>query len=501
MLATACAEDIAPSIPQSNPQEPIFAAGNVESVKAGVLASDAVLDLESYKVSNEIPVIKLEKADSLPAGATVSFKVEISDTQDFKRSETFGTTAGTPAEDGTVIYYASATDWNDAQVALMGKSPKVKTMYYRVPCYINVDGSDYRLNGVDYYAVAGTIQETCFDMGFVIEDHYYLLSDATTWSLADAAAVAPFAFTHSEYDVYDDPVFEIRFKVTGNASYWKIAPQSAVGTDNWTDLYGPETINDTSLEGRLLTGADFAGTDQTEPNSGLLTEPGNYKMTINMEAMTYEIKYLAQPDILYTPGGANGWTFDQCAYMQLYTDAENPSNNHYYGVFPVDDQGFKITVENDWDIDKSTNYGAESETPADAGTFVAGDAGKNIHPLTAGLNWINCQYDPVGYQLTTYEITAITTVGVIGNFPASNSWSNAVMMTSEDGGNTWTAEIEFAAGSEYKFIFNSNWDYSLGGNENQLVFNGGNLKIAEAGTYTVTLNLGKGYPSCTLTQK
>lgn len=492
MLATACAEDIEPSIPQHNPQEPIFNASNVEVVKAGALASDAVLDLESYKASNEIPVMQLAKADSLPAGATVSCMVEISDTQDFARSKVLTTTPGTPAEDGKMVYYASATEWNDAQVFLMGKSPKVKDMYYRVPVYINVDGSDYRLNSVNYYAAEGIVKETCFDMGFVIEDHYYLLSNATTWDLENADEVKKYSFSHSEYDVYDDPIFEIRFKVSqevldaNGGDYWKIAPESAVGTNNWDAMIGAETDGDTALSGHLVS---------DEAQSGKLTQAGSYKMIINMEAMTYEITYLAQPDFMYTPGDANGWSFDACAYMQLKSD-----KGLYYGVFPMGTYGFKICAEPGWDIDKSTNYGAVSQDPANSGSFVAGDAGQNIVPLTLGLNWINAKYDPIGYQLTTYEITTIETVGVIGSFAASG-WGSDVVMSSSDGGNTWTADIEFKAGDKYKFRFNGNWDYNLGGDTHQLTLDGSDIEATEDGTYTLTLNLGNHYPSCTLTKK
>ena len=47
---------------------------------------------------------------------------------------------------------------------------------------------------------------------------------------------------------------------------------------------------------------------------------------------------------------------------------------------------------------------------------------------------------------------------------------------------------------------NDNWDYNLGGAIDNLVGGGDNLKSA-AGSYTVTLDLGKLPYSCTLTSK
>ena len=68
LMASSCEEKIEPALPQQNPQQPIVAVEDVTSAKAGVLASDAVLNLESYNTPGAmVPVMKLEKADS-PSG-------------------------------------------------------------------------------------------------------------------------------------------------------------------------------------------------------------------------------------------------------------------------------------------------------------------------------------------------------------------------------------------------------------------------------------------------
>lgn len=74
-------------------------------------------------------------------------------------------------------------------------------------------------------------------------------------------------------------------------------------------------------------------------------------------------------------------------------------------------------------------------------------------------------------------------------------------MTSADNGATWTADVTFAAGDEFKFRFNGDWGYNFGGDLSNLTFDAGNIKVDEAGTYTVTLNLLGNYPNATMVKK
>lgn len=499
LAATSCEEKIDPAIPQSNPQEPILTTGDVTSATDGVLASSAVLKLEDYRDNTVgIPVMKLVETTNLPAGATVGYKVELSDNEGFTgRKRTLDATQGADN-----VYYVNANEWNDAHIYLFGKSPKVKQAYYRVPVYVNVDGSDYRLQSEDYYAASGMIEETCMDMGFTISDAYYFLSDATAWALGDAATMAPFKFEHSDADVYDDPVFVFKFKLTDadfmNADgttkdgiYWKIASQEGMDLADWaTGIYGPEENGDENLDGVLV---------DVNAQAGKLTEVGQYKLTINMEEMTYSFEILTRPEYLYTPGGFNGWSQTASAFMQY--DTKNDTSKGYYGFFGVNEQGFKICTEPSWD--DNVTYGAETETPALSGTFVMGSAGKNIMVPTPGMFWASVQYDEAAGTLASYELTPVTSVGIIGSFAASG-WGSDVEMTTADGGITWTGEVTFAAGDEWKIRFNNAWDFSLGAdsdNVNHAVLDGNNYKATEAGTFVVTLTTQPGVPVITVAAK
>lgn len=497
LAATSCEEKIDPAIPQTNPQEPIMTTGDVVSQTAGALASSAVLKLEDYRNAVGVPVMKLVETKELPAGATVGYHVDLSDTEDFKRVVTLDATVGADQ-----TYYVNADKWNEAHVYLFGKSPKVKKAYYRVPVYVNLDGSDYRLQSADYYAAAGAIEETCMDMGFTISDAYYFMSDATAWALGDAATMAPFKFEHSDADVYDDPVFVFKFKLTDadfmNADgttkdgiYWKIASQEGMDLADWaTGIYGPEENGDENLDGVLV---------DVNAQAGKLTEVGQYKLIINMEEMTYSFEILTRPEYLYTPGGFNGWSQEASAFMQY--DVKNETSKGYYGFFGVDASGFKVCTEPSWD--NAVTYGAVEETPALEGDFVLGQDSKNINVPTPGMFWASVQYDETAGTLSTYKLTPVDRVGVIGSFAASG-WGSDVEMTTADGGITWTAEVTFAAGDQWKIRFNNAWDFSLGAdpaNVNHAVLDGDNYSAAEAGTFVITLTTQPGIPVITVAAK
>lgn len=499
-MATSCVDDIEPAKPQENPQEPILQTGNIKSTLSGTFASpQPALNLEDYRAENAmVEVLTLSEATDLPAGASVGYVMELSDTEDFARKSSLQTYPGDGASN-TNIYYVFASEWNDAHLYLFGKSPKVKTAYYRIKCYVTVDESNFRFGGPDYYVAQGTLQETCMDSGFVIEDNYYLLGNATSWTLSEAGTLDAAKFTHNpDVSVYDDPVFTLNFEVTqavldanGGGCYWKIAPQSSIDNDSWDGVVGPQTDGDTSASGVLVS---------TDPQAGKIGEAGKYKMTINMEEMTYKIEKVLQPEYLYTPGDSNGWNQEASAWLQVFKGNKDGKDvEYYYGVSPLNG-GFKICAAPKWD--NATDYGAVNTDPADKGSLVLGQAGANITPPAEGVYWIRVNYETKGYQLTDYVLTPITRVGLIGSFEASG-WNedNDIEMATADGGKTYTADIIFKANDEFKVRFNNAWALNLGGEIKGLTFDGANIKVETAGTYTVTLKLLGGVPTITMTKK
>ena len=83
MMSASCDDAPEAPKPQENPQEPIFAVGDITSATDGALASATVLDLESYREKSGIPVMKAPETKNLPEGAVVSYKVQLCAAQDF----------------------------------------------------------------------------------------------------------------------------------------------------------------------------------------------------------------------------------------------------------------------------------------------------------------------------------------------------------------------------------------------------------------------------------
>lgn len=99
----------------------------------------------------------------------------------------------------------------------------------------------------------------------------------------------------------------------------------------------------------------------------------------------------------------------------------------------------------------------------------------------------------------TAHAQPVTSVGLIGSFTGSG-WSTDVPMTFSETSLTYSVTQAFAAGDEFKVRFNGNWDYNLGAPLSAMKFNGDNIKISEAGTYLVVLDMAN-TPNMTITKQ
>ena len=171
------------------------------------------------------------------------------------------------------------------------------------------------------------------------------------------------------------------------------------------------------------------------------------------------------PEKLYVPGNHQGW--NPATAPVLNGDTEG----HYQGFVHLTDI-FKFTSAPDWN---HTNYGGALEA------LDTDPAAGNLAVPAPGYYYLRV-------DLTTMSATAtlIERVGVIGSFTA---WAEDVAMIYNAEENLWEAEgLAFPAGTEYKFRMNNGWDINLGGDPDNLVQDGANLR-ADEGMYTVTLSL------------
>lgn len=469
-MAAASCDDKSPEVPamQANPQEPILAAGDIEAAVTGPLAQTGVFALETAPVNVEV-VTTTATAD-LPEGAEVRYVFELANSDDF------ATTKQVPVTMTDGVAVVSSADWNEAHIALFGKSPKEKTAYYRIPVYVDLDGTSYRYSGTDYYAAQGSIVETCKDAGFTISSAYYFIGTLNGWSL-DATAVEPFKFDHSAADVYDDPVFTLKIEITdelledsNNQIWWKIASQEAIDNADWNAVYGPEEDGDENLAGMLF--GDGAA------QSGVITEAGKYNVVINMEEMTYDIQPILLPDYVAVPSNANGW--NESGPRLWYTN--NETKPYFYGCAVVNnnDGGFKFIWDGAWiGFDEST--GKLSPT-----------AGDNIRaPKDAStLYWFT-----VNTVDMTYTIDEVVSMGLIGDF---NSWGAQAPLTPDATLLKWSGDFNLSG--TWKIRINDNWDMNYGGTLANPVLDGDNFSGLD-GLYTVTIDFSAGAPVVTAVAK
>lgn len=207
------------------------------------------------------------------------------------------------------------------------------------------------------------------------------------------------------------------------------------------------------------------------------------------ETSSDDIKVVVTLDkeaILYVHGGYQGWNPENACSRLLQGD-----DDMFRGFVHIlsDANGaneIKFATKQSGD---GTNYGVKNgvlSAEADAANIV----------LTKGLHFI--YIDLANLKLVDIPLTK---VGLIGAGDAFGNWStDGGEFTYDATNNVWVATLDnVVAESEYKVRFNDMWDVvdaegnnyniSLGGDANNLVMGGGNLKAGYNGKVTFTLNL------------
>lgn len=493
ILAASCDDDLVPPTPQQNPQEPIITAGDITTEKAGVLVTEdpsatPSLDLNNYLGDGDaIPVVKNVQALNMNEGASIVYRMELSNTADFAQKYVLNLTPGS-TEETADIYYADPTWWDEAQNQLFGNSPKPQTVYYRVPVYINITDTDFRYNSNDYYALEGTIYVSRIKPDYTIEAAYYVFGPFIGGN-SPATAVA---MEHSDRDEYDDPVFSYFFTVSEDAA--------ATG---YTILIAPESVKNANGTNQQCYGAGQKEGELVLAGQPIkVTEAGPYKIEVNMKDYTYAIS--ATPEVLYAP--STGAKFNKKC-LPLHT-----SDFIEYTGLTYLESGFTLTGQKGW---APVAYGQGDGKGAIKRIPNGNSPDDEIKVTGKGSHWVD-----VNLGKMTVETTFIESLGIVG---AYNNWGNAhedgtvekdVELTHDKDYIVWKGEFTVAtaseeAPSEWKIRANNAWAISFGapkweGNvvvENQADYDGANWKITEPGKYEVEFNCGV-YPyTVTITKK
>lgn len=473
---TSCDDNDIIGIPE-NAQQPVFEAKNLTMAPTAEVTGKTV-NLTEYNDANKvIPIVDVTAVD-FPADYNLNFVMQIS------KDASFGRFAEVETEMQGNVLTVAPDDLQSAYYSAISKGPKAKDIYVRYAAYAvdpKNDANQVRIGNPDFYFAPGkdgyqTINILPFPSTLVIEDAYYLLGTINDWSVANAIK-----FSHSDENVYDDPVFSLKVDITADQAasgwWWKIVPQSTYETGNWVDAdnasFGVAVNGDEAAEGALV------GRTATEDcGAGCYKVAGPMLFKINMEEGSYEISLAIEK--LYTPGGANSWSQvdSDCLFTTDYVN--------YAGYAHVSE--FKFTSAPNWD---GINYGF-----ADEGKLSTDGGAGNITAPAPGFCFVQANIASL-----TYSISApVTTYGLIGG-ATPGGWDASTALTPSANEMVWEGDVAMKGG-EYKFRANDAWDINLGGSLDNLTQDGSNLMFSEAeGTYHVVLDLSTYPAKATFTKK
>ncbi len=466
----SCSEDFKDwADPQTNPQEdaitiPGFTATAAQAIDFASVTTDSV---NTFSLSSA----------ALPEGFTLAnARLEL-------------TPQGVENATKTTVN----TDLN-GKGAVADLAPVVESAYGKRPTARTFDAQVY-VNAVkDGQAVlidAGKINLVMTPKAPFIDTNYYLVGQMTDWSLD-----TKFKFTHSDADVYEDPVFTIMFTTTDDNQYWKIIPQGNVDAGNiWAvennpkGVVGVEKDGDDAMSGTLLTTTSKG----EKANAGKIAKAGIYQMTINMMDYTYSIKQIA-PEY-YLVGALQSWS-DQ--NMSCLMTAETAMVQNFTTKW-AGDANMKIWLGSDfgkWDNAFGSASGdgvntAEGKLKAGGGAIVCPEKGA-YYTFTADFSTMTYKWTKLANQNPT-EFKHVSLIGVGGKWNEGDD----IDLEQVAPHNWYLAKQEIPAGglkirADHKWRDDGNWGFAEGQkyeSKGTLITSGGSSNISvPAGTYNIYFN-------------
>ncbi len=419
--------------PQSNAQEDAVAFGN------GSVASVDIINLAEV-IADSVKVANITAPTSSDAAYAPSYKIKLGD-------QTF---------DISVNGNMAKTDLASYVTSTFGKRPTERDIEATLSAWVSNGATSVKMATSSAFAVK-VIPEAPF-----IDAAYYLVGDMTSWSLDTS-----FKYSHSDADVYDDPVFTLTFTTTSDNQYWKIIPQGNVDTGNiWAvendpkGVVGVEKDGDEAMSGTLLT----TTSEGNKANAGKIAKAGKYKMTINMMDYTYTIEEVMYDPFIYFIGATDGWT--KAEQKLALTDEDNGTYTGY--IYCADPNGwgnqFKFQrVAGSWDNEiNSGTFTTFDGAATDGGGNIGVNAGEGVY------------YFEVSLGGGSIKATKVETMGIIGDF---NGWGGDAVMTWNADEYCYEVSNVGVTTNGWKFRINGGWDINLGGSVNNLVQNGDNLYV------------------------
>lgn len=206
---------------------------------------------------------------------------------------------------------------------------------------------------------------------------------------------------------------------------------------------------------------------------------------VKVKITTYILSF---PEKMWLPGSYQKWDIANAPALSL----SSKQKGVYQGFVDLStadgsDAEFKFSATPSW---SKTDFGFENVTVETKGSedlpFAYAESktlgGSNIK-VPSGLYYIK-----LDKKNGTLVMVQVKNLEIGGSFAASG-WGTFFPMTKK--GSKWAAVVDFKMkpDDEIKIRFNSDWTYSFGGELDNVVFGGGNIKFTEsAGEYSLVFN-------------
>ena len=439
---------------------------------------------ENYYTERTISFTPLFKVQISPAyyviGAAGGWSADGARTQKFERSDadvyddpTFSIVIDAGGDDcwfaigdDAALDAVNAGDWTKLLGTKGASEDLVGTMDFR---YNFSDGDhSFHVTGAKKIRITLDMMEYSYTVEPVnISENYYLIGGPSgDW--AGTAASKEQKFSHSNADVFEDPVFTYVFEGNGGTgdiwfAFGDDETCEAIGNNDWTKLYGYKGDFDMSgsFDRRYNLGDGVENSFHVDGSAKF------YRLTINMSDLTYEIAPLDFDPYVYFIGATDGWA--NAEQKLALTDESGIYTGYLYCADPNGwGNEFKFQkIPGDWDsqLNSGTFTGGITGDFADGGDNIKANAGEGVYFVT--LDMANLTLNAVKVQ----------NMNLVGNFNGWNPGDDAQQMT-------WDAEnycfVITGAGVDangWKFTINNAWDVNLGGTVDNLVANGDNLGV------------------------
>ena len=382
--------------------------------------------------------------------------------------------------------FVNADDLKAAVEQLYGKAPTRRTLNLVVTTLTYIGEMSIKNVGSTTATVTLTAPH--------ISQAYYVVGGKYDW--AQSAADKNQKFSHSDVNVYDDPVFTIEIEASfdgdGNRTdtWFAIGDDEAldaIGNDDWSKLLGTTLGNgNNGTEGTLAPRSELS--DDGSFMMPASDEAIGYRITINMMEYTYTIEPISNlEETYYIIGTPQGWNENNTDY---------PVKNS--GVSTAIDPVFKVRLpatgsNGEFKLCPESGIGScfTADPSGEEGKLASNNAGgnitiENVDGAVAYDVWFNLRDKVWGYV----PVKADELFFEIGN---EGGWSIAHGLQGKD--KVYTG-FYFLNG-EFKFKPNAdNWDNDLEydgaaeGATGKVADNGGsNMPAPETGFYKIVLDL------------